>query len=367
MRTPSWLHLALSALVLAAATPSARADFAAGAAAYGAGNYAAAMREWAPLAELGDARAQFALGALYEAGRGVPAVDLQQAVTWYQAAAAQGLPAAQNNLAILYAAGRGVSLSPFSAADLWHKAAAAGHPPAQFNLALAYERGFGLPRDFESAARWYAEAGNHGLADAAFAISEFYRTGRGSVPQHDELAALWLDVARKFGSPLKLRQDFLAAAPGGKGDAAPPVAAAAAPAATAPAEAAAAPEAAAPAEAVAAPAATPAAAAPAAAPAAEQPATAAPAVDPAGRFAVQLASLASEAEASQIGTIIKAKHPDLLGTFDLLVRRADLGAEKGVWYRVLAGPFAARNTADDLCARLRAAPKPADCLVVKLK
>ena len=48
---------------------------------------------------------QLGLGALYEAGQGVPAVDFGQALVWYRAAAAQGLPAAQNNLALLYAGG----------------------------------------------------------------------------------------------------------------------------------------------------------------------------------------------------------------------------------------------------------------------
>ncbi len=358
MRTRSLLRLAFSGVVLVATTASARADFAAGVAAYEAGDDATAMREWAPLAELGDARAQFALGSLYESGRGVAAIDLDQAVAWYRAAATQRLPAAQNNLALLYAGGRGVPRNPFTAADLWHKAAAAGDPLAQFNLAMAYERGFGLPRDYDAAARWYSEAGNRGLADAAFAISELYRTGRG-VPQHDELAALWLEVARKFGGSLRLREDFIASAPTGKREAqAPPVASAAAAPLT---EAAAAtpPEAAAatPAEAAAAPSAESAAATP----------TPAAAADPAGAFAVQLASLASEAEASQIGAILKSKYAELLGQFDLLVRRADLGAEKGVWYRVLAGPFAARDAATQLCTRLRAAPKPADCLVVSIK
>ena len=356
MRTQSWLRLALGGFALVATVAPVRADFAAGAAAYDAGDYAAAMREWAAQAELGNARAEFALGALYESGRGVPAVDLQQAVTWYQAAAAQGFPAAENNLALLYAAGRGVSLDPSAAARLWHKAAAAGHPLAQFNLALAYERGFGLPLDFESAARWYAEAGNHGVADAACAISEFYRTGRGDVPQHDELAGLWLDVARRFGSDLKLRQDFIPAPPTGRRMPAPPAppadAAAAGPPAAAPAKAAATPP-------------QPEPPPPQPEPPRPQPAVAA--ADPAGRFAVQLASLPSEAEAAQIGDILKAKHADLLGRFDLFVRSADLGAEKGVWYRVLAGPFAARAAAAELCTRLRTAPSRADCLVIKLK
>jgi cell division septation protein DedD len=318
--------------VFVASVPPARADYAAGAAAYDAGDYAAAMREWAPLAEAGDARAQLALGTLYESGRGVPAVDLGQAVVWYRAAAAQGFPAGQNNLALLYSTGRGVPRNPVMAAELWHTAAAAGHPQAQFNLALAYERGFGVPRDYDAAARWYAEAGNRGVADAAFALSELYRTGRG-VPQHDELARLWLAVARKLGSPLAVREDFSPATPTGK--ATPPSAAA--------------PEAPAKAAAV--------------APAAES----APSADAAGGgFAVQLASLSSESEAIRAGGTLKAQHAELLGKLDLMVRRADLGADKGVWYRVLAGPFT-RDAATGLCSRLRAAPTPADCLVVAVK
>jgi hypothetical protein len=318
--------------MLVATVAPTRADYDAGAAAYDAGDYAAAMREWAPLAETGDARAQLGLGTLYESGRGVPAVDLGQAVVWYRAAAAQGFPAGQNNLALLYSTGRGVPRNPVMAAELWHTAAAAGHPQAQFNLALAYERGFGVPRDYDAAARWYAEAGNRGVADAAFALSELYRTGRG-VPQHDELARLWLDVARKLGSPLAVREDFSAATPTGGGK--PPAAAAP----EAPAKAA------------------------AAAPAAES----SPSADAAGGgFAVQLASLPSESEAIRAGDTLKGQHAELLGTLDLMVRRADLGADKGVWYRVLAGPFT-RDAAASLCSRLRAGPAPADCLVVAVK
>src|SRR5882724_6244355 len=68
------------------------------------------------------------------------------------------------------------------------------------------------PTSKASAWRWYAEAGNRGVGDAACALSELYRTGRG-VPQHDELAKLWLGVARKFGSKLAVREDFTAATP----------------------------------------------------------------------------------------------------------------------------------------------------------
>jgi len=341
----------IAVLSLLAPILPARADFAAGAAAYDKGDYAAALAEWTAMASAGDARSQLGLGTLYESGRGLPAPDLPQAVNWYRAAAAQGLPAAQNNLALLYARGRGVPLNPVMAGELWHVAAAAGYPLAQFNLALAYEQGFGMPRDYDSAARWYAEAGNRGVGDAAFALSELYRIGRG-VPQHDELAKLWLEVARKSGSKLTVRENFTAATPTGK-----PTPAKAEPAkqetprqqeAIKPTQSASTKSA-------------PAATAPA------QSATSAKsAADPAGHFVLQLASLPSQAEAERASAALKSRYADLLGKIDLTIHRADLGAAKGVWYRVLAGPLAAHDEAVRLCERLRAAAPPADCFVVAL-
>ena len=44
------------------------ADFQTGFAAYQKGDYAAALREWTPLAEQGDAEAQFNLGVMYYRG-----------------------------------------------------------------------------------------------------------------------------------------------------------------------------------------------------------------------------------------------------------------------------------------------------------
>jgi cell division septation protein DedD len=291
---------------------AARADYASGAAAYDRGDHAAALAEWMPLAEAGDASAQLALGVLYEAGLGT-ARDYSQAMTWYRAAAAQGSPAAQNNLALLYAHGRGVPRNPIIAAELWRAAAAAGFPLAQFNLALAYERGFGVARDYEAAARWYAEAGNRGIADAAFALSELYREGRG-VPQHAELAKLWLEVARKLGSTMALPDDFSpAAATTGK----PPQKAAVAPATA----------------------------------------------DSKGHYEVQFASLPSAAEAEHAVQALKTRYATLLAGVELHVRQVDLGG-KGVWYRVLAGPLA-NGAAVELCRQARAAATPADCLVIR--
>ena len=67
----------------------ARADFAAGVAAYDAGNYARAYAEFLPLARGGDAAAQYGLGNMYRRRQGVTK-DHSEAVRWYRSAADQG-------------------------------------------------------------------------------------------------------------------------------------------------------------------------------------------------------------------------------------------------------------------------------------
>ena len=80
----------VSALLLLVASSSAAADFTAGLEAYLRGDYAIALREFRPLAEQGNAAAQFSLGLMYANGEGVPEDDIQ-AYAWFNLAAAQGL------------------------------------------------------------------------------------------------------------------------------------------------------------------------------------------------------------------------------------------------------------------------------------
>ena len=47
------------------------------------GDYTTALREWKPLAEHGNADAQFNLGVMYDDGEGVPQ-DYKTAVKWYR-------------------------------------------------------------------------------------------------------------------------------------------------------------------------------------------------------------------------------------------------------------------------------------------
>ena len=62
----------LAAILSLWLTTSAWAGFDEGVAAYDRGDYATALEEWRPIAEQGNADAQYNLGNMYYNGRGVP-------------------------------------------------------------------------------------------------------------------------------------------------------------------------------------------------------------------------------------------------------------------------------------------------------
>ncbi len=110
---------ALTALTLIGATAQAQ-EYNDGFLAAAAGDYTTAVAKWRPLAENGDANAQFNMALIYHKGLGV-AADEALAVGWY------------------------------------HRAANNGSRYAQEFLAAAYEQGwFGLPQDRQLAQYWQA-------------------------------------------------------------------------------------------------------------------------------------------------------------------------------------------------------------------
>lgn len=74
---------------------------------YDTGDYEKAVKLYIPLAKSGNAEAQYVLGMMYRAGRGVPQ-DYNEARKWYRLAAEQGHPIAQFYLGWIYAKGKGV-------------------------------------------------------------------------------------------------------------------------------------------------------------------------------------------------------------------------------------------------------------------
>lgn len=108
------------------------ANYREGVDAYAKGNFAAALEKFRPLAEDGNALAQFNLGVMYRQGQGV-AQDDKEAVAWWSKAAEQGHVEAQDNLGLRYARGQGVT-QDWVQADKWFTiAAASGNETAMKN------------------------------------------------------------------------------------------------------------------------------------------------------------------------------------------------------------------------------------------
>ena len=74
---------------------------------YDTGDYKQAAKLYQPLADKGNAEAQYVLGMMYRAGRGVER-DNKEAKKWYQMAAEQGHPIAQFYLGWMHARGKGI-------------------------------------------------------------------------------------------------------------------------------------------------------------------------------------------------------------------------------------------------------------------
>lgn len=79
-----------------------------------------------------------------------------------------------------------------------------------------------------------------------------------------------------------------------------------------------------------------------------------------GGWQVQLGSFRTDKAASEAWTRIKAQAPAAIGELEPEIARADLGPERGVYYRLRAGRFGDRASAAALCAELAA--KSVDCL-----
>ncbi len=88
--------------------------------------------------------------------------------------------------------------------------------------------------------------------------------------------------------------------------------------------------------------------------------TAAPAAG--GTFHIQLASVLSEEAAQAEWKRVSSKNKGLLGAYAPLITKADLG-ERGVFYRLRAGPLSDKAAADALCAALEEAK--VGCIVIR--
>jgi len=83
-----------------------------------------------------------------------------------------------------------------------------------------------------------------------------------------------------------------------------------------------------------------------------------------GGYVVQVASQRSEADAQSSFKALQQKYPTVLGGYQVIVRRADLG-DKGIYYRAQVGPFATAEQANEMCTSLKNAG--GQCLVQSVR
>lgn len=158
--------LGITAGLMFAAMP-AIADVKAGVDAWQQGDYARAIAEWRPLAETGDADAQFNMGQAAKLGRGVPA-DMNAAIDWYRKAAVQGHTRAEDNLGLLmFQQGDRAGAMPYL-----QRAAARGEPRAQYVVGTALFNGDLLSKDWVRAYAFMTRAATSGLAQATTSLQQ---------------------------------------------------------------------------------------------------------------------------------------------------------------------------------------------------
>ena len=125
-----------------------------------AGEFADAVEALQPLAESGDALAQYSLGILYRTGGKDLPQDGAKAVAWFNKAADQGNAGAMRELAITYEGGAaGVTADKSTALRWYDKAANRGDALAQLNLGLKLAQGQDLKKDPVQAYKWLTLAG----------------------------------------------------------------------------------------------------------------------------------------------------------------------------------------------------------------
>ncbi|XUM20938.1 SPOR domain-containing protein [Bradyrhizobium oligotrophicum S58] len=77
--------------------------------------------------------------------------------------------------------------------------------------------------------------------------------------------------------------------------------------------------------------------------------------DRTGGYLVSISSQASEAEAMSSYKAVQDKYGAVLGKYEPIIRRMDLGEKGGVRYRAAVGPFATKEEANKMCGSLKSA------------
>lgn len=209
----------------------ALADLESGIAAYEADDFATALAELKPLADGGDAEAQFTLSWMYRAGSGVPSSleqaarllrqaadqnhgqamielstflfyglglppDIPEGVHLLEMAVSQGIPEAQDKLGMIYNIGTYVDRNDAFGRRLLQLAVDQNYLPAMFNLGQLHYYGDG---DYIAAEGLFRRAAQSGHSESMYYLGLMYYQGEWLM-QDIVKAYMWLQLAVDNGS-----------------------------------------------------------------------------------------------------------------------------------------------------------------------
>jgi uncharacterized protein len=154
-------------------------------------DFRSALTILAPLAEAGDATAQYYVGAMYFAGLGV-VKDQAKGVELVTRAADQGSARAKAFLGALYLQGRGVEKDEAKGGALIREAADAGIASAQLNMGVLLERGRGgFAKDEATAFLWLKAAADQHYVRSYALVGSAYDRGLGVERDPAQAVAWW--------------------------------------------------------------------------------------------------------------------------------------------------------------------------------
>jgi TPR repeat protein len=141
--------------------PESSIDLGTARTAYEKSDYATALSGLGPLANTGNAEAQFMLGkifekgGIYERGGQLHASNYREALRWYRLAVERNNGDAEDALGDLYSEGHGVPQDKSEAVKWYRLGSAHGNASASFSLGDRYYRGDGVSKNVQEATKFW--------------------------------------------------------------------------------------------------------------------------------------------------------------------------------------------------------------------
>lgn len=162
-------------------------------------DFTKALEYYTEAANANSAEAQYIIGSLYYAGRGVHQ-SYAEAVKWFEKAGLNGYTKAQSDLGEMYYRGKGIPRDYTKAAKWFEMASEQNDAKAMFFLGGMYNsRNLGVQTNTLKAADLWKRSAALGYPNSEFYLGQMYMVGRGGITQNTDSAMIWINKAAVDG------------------------------------------------------------------------------------------------------------------------------------------------------------------------